>query len=81
MGKNVSVSYESYTPVTLKQGQQTWKVLVDPKKVAKFGKHCFNSVSEKANDKVLVKSGNISYLPWICAEVKNSVYSWPAWCT
>ena len=53
--------YVSETSVTLKQGQQNWYKLVDPKQGynnAKFEKPCLNSVCWKANDKVFVKSGH-----------------------
>ena len=53
------------TPVTLKQdrGHQTWYELADPKQVydnAKFEKSRLNSLRERANDKVFLKSGNTS---------------------
>ena len=59
--------YDSDTPVTLKQGQghQTWFELVDPRQGynnAKFEKPSLNSVFEKANDTVFVKSGNMSII-------------------
>ena len=61
--KKQSAVYDSDTPVTLKQGQghQTWYELVDPKQGCNNGKfekpHLkLNSVQEKANDKVFVKS-------------------------
>ena len=64
--------YNSDTTVTLKQGQghQTWCELVDPKQgynIAKYEKSCFNSVHVKANDKVFVRSGNMSitYLEYV----------------
>ena len=62
--KQVAV-YESDIPMTLKQGQghKTWYELVDAKHSyndAKFEKPRLNSVREKANDKVFVKSGNTS---------------------
>ena len=49
--------------MTLRQGQghHTWYELVDPKQGynnEKFEKSCSNSVHEKANSKVVVKSGN-----------------------
>ena len=64
--------------MTLKQGQihQTQYELLDPKlsyyNTAKFKKTRLNSVREKDNNKVFVKLGNISDLPWICAKVENS---------
>ena len=65
--KKNHISYEYDTPVTLKQGQgnQTWYKLVDPKECwsnTKFEKPHLNSVHEKANNKVFVKSGNISII-------------------
>ena len=59
--------YDSNKSVTLKQGQghQTWYELVDPKQGydnGKFEKLCLNSVCEKANNKVFVKSGNTSII-------------------
>ena len=59
--------YDSNTPVTLKQGQghQTQYELVDliqGYNIAKFEKPHLNSVCEKANDKVFVKSGNTSII-------------------
>ena len=65
--------YDSDIPVTLKQGQgqQTWYDLADPKqgyKNAQFKnkkfkkKNRLNSVREKANDEVFVKSGNTSVI-------------------
>ena len=79
--------YDSDTPVTLKKGQghQTWYELIDPKhgyNNAKFEKSCLNRICEKANDKVFVKSGNLSIIS--LEYVWNSeivVYSWPAWYT
>ena len=64
--KQVAV-YESDIPMTLKQGQghKTWYELVDAKHSyndAKFEKPRLNSVREKANDKVFVKSGNTSVI-------------------
>ena len=57
--------YDSDTSVTLKQGQdnQTWYELVHPKQDydnAKFGNPRLNSIHKKANDKVLIRSGNTS---------------------
>ena len=40
------------------------------KKYAKFERPSSSSVCQKGN--FLVKSENISYLPWICAKVKTS---------
>ena len=65
--KKQFIVYDSDTPVTWKrQDHQTWYQLVDPKQgnnYAKFEKPHLNRVREKANDKVFVKSGNMSYLP------------------
>ena len=60
-----SAVYDPDTPVTLKQGQghQSWSELVDSKhgyNNAQYENPCFNSVCEKANDTVFVKSGNMS---------------------
>ena len=59
--------YDSDTSLILNQGQghQTWYELVDPKQGynnAKFENLCLKTVSEKANDKVFVKSGNTSII-------------------
>ena len=61
--------YDSDTPVTFKQGQghQTGYNSVDPKQgynllKAKFEKSHLNSVCQKANDKVFVKSGTMSII-------------------
>ena len=64
--KTISVS-DSDTSVTLKQGQahQTWCELTDPKQGynnAQFEKLCLNSVQERANDEVFVKSGNLEII-------------------
>ena len=55
--------YDSEKPVTLKQGQghQTWYELVEPKQG--YNNAHLNSVHERANNKVFVRSGNINYLP------------------
>ena len=63
---------DSNIPVTLKQGQghQTWYELVDPKQgynYAKFEKPHMNTVHEKANDSVVVKTGNTSVISLECA--------------
>ena len=63
--KRKFVFYDSNTPVTLTHGQgyQTWYEWVDPKQgynLAKFEKSRLNSVHEKVNVKVFVKSGNMS---------------------
>ena len=65
--KKQIVVYDSDTPVTLKQdqGHQTWSELVNPKQGyhnAKFENHHSNSILEKVNDKVFVKSGNTSII-------------------
>ena len=67
--------------MTLKQGQshQTWHESVDSKQgynQAKFEKPRINSVCEKGNDKVFVKSGNMSIisLEYVC-QLKIVVYS------
>ena len=62
-----NVVYHSDTPVTLKQcqGHLIWYKLVDPKdgySKAKFEKPRLNNVPERANDKVFVKSGNMSII-------------------
>ena len=64
--KQVAV-YDSDTPVTLKQDQshQTWYELVDLEQGyynADWETHRLNSVHEKANDKVFVKSGSASII-------------------
>ena len=69
-----------------RQGQQTWYELVDPKQGnnnAQFEEPHLNSVQEKANDKVFVKSGNTSIISLEYVEKSKIVlYSWPAWqCT
>ena len=67
------------------QGNQTWHDLVDSKQGnnnSKFEKKtCLNSVHEKANNKLFVKSGNRSIisLEYIWSH-KIVVYSWPALC-
>ena len=55
--------YDSDTPVTLKEGEdhQTWYDVVNPKQGynnTRFEKPHLNSVCEKANDNVSVKSGD-----------------------
>ena len=71
MGKNLKKKqfavYNSGPPVTLRQGQghQTWYELVDPKQAdnnAKVVKSRLNSVREKADNKVFIKSGNMSII-------------------
>ena len=62
--------YDADIRVTLKQGQghQTWYELENPNQGydnTKFEKPCLNSVREKANDGVSVRSGNMSI---ICLE-------------
>ena len=67
MDKNLKeqfATYDSYTPVTLKQDQshQSWCELEDPKQGynnAEFRKPSLNSVCEKTNDKVIVKLQNL----------------------
>ena len=60
------------------QGHQNWNKLIDPKQGdpnAKFGKPCFtcfNSVRDRANHKVSVKSGNTSIIFLKYEKVKNS---------
>ena len=85
--KKKSAVYDSDTPVTLKQGQghKSWYKLADPKQGshnAKFEKSCLNNIREKANNEVLVESGN---MPIISLEyeqkVKNCNKFWPVWCT
>ena len=76
-----------FITVTLKQGQghQTWYRLVDPKQGynnAKFEKACLDSVCERANHKVLVKSGSSSVTISLkdVHKSKTVIYSWPARC-
>ena len=79
---------DSDTPVTLKQGQshQTCYELVEPKhgyNNTNFEKPCLKSVHEGANNKVFVKSGNISiislqYVRKSTATTKKVVHSQPA---
>ena len=61
--KKTKLQFIILTHMTLRQGQghHTWYELVDPKQGynnEKFEKSCSNSVHEKANSKVVVKSGN-----------------------
>ena len=49
---------------------------------ANFERLPWNSVLKKANIEVSVKSDDrkhISYLPWICAQVKKGLYSLSTW--
>ena len=66
------------------QGHQTSNENVDPEQGynhAKFEKPRVNSVCEKANDKVFVKSGNTSIISLeYVRRSKIVVYSRPAWC-
>ena len=57
--------YDSDTTMTLKQGHQTWYELAEPEQGinhAKFKRPPLNSVSNKANVKVTVKSENTSII-------------------
>ena len=61
--KKLFAVYDFDTPMTLQhcQGHQTWYELADPKKDyndGKFEKPHLNSVHEKVNNKVFVKSEN-----------------------
>ena len=73
--------------MTLKQGkgQQTWYALVEPNQGynnGKFEQPHLNSVCNKANNKVFVKSGNPSIISLEYVWKSNIVvYSRPAWCT
>ena len=81
--KNKFAVYDYDTPVTFKQGQghQSWYEFVDPKQgynllKAKFEKSHLNSVCQKANDKVFVKSGTMSIIsPEYMWKSKLVVYS------
>ena len=75
--KKQFAAYHSYTAVTFKQGQdhQTLCDLLDPMQgynKAKFEQpHLkLNSVHEKANNKVFVKSGNMSIISFEYMYVK-----------
>ena len=61
------MDYDSDTPVTLEksQGHKVWFELETPSKVIamqKFEKPRLNSVREKVNNEVFVKSGNTSII-------------------
>ena len=66
-------AHDSDIHVILKygQGHQTWCDLLDPKQGynhAKFDRHLLNSVCQKANAEVFVKSDNMSIISLACVQ-------------
>ena len=78
--KKQNLQFMLLTPAFFKRGHghQTWYESVDQEQSCdhvKFERPHLNSVQEKANFTILVKSENVNYLPSIC--VKGKIDSMP----